>query len=71
MREFIPYGRQWIDEEDIRAVVRVLRSPWITQGPKVAEFEEAFASMWKTAKAKGISKKDIEQEIKAHRKENA
>jgi perosamine synthetase len=39
----IPYGRQWIDEEDIAAVVEVLRSDWLTTGPKVDEFEEAFA----------------------------
>jgi perosamine synthetase len=39
----IPYGRQWIDEEDIQAIVEVLRSDWLTQGPKVQEFEEAFA----------------------------
>ncbi|MHB8770856.1 MAG: UDP-4-amino-4,6-dideoxy-N-acetyl-beta-L-altrosamine transaminase [Syntrophales bacterium] len=37
----IPYGRQWIDEEDIRAVVAVLRSDWLTTGPKGAEFEGA------------------------------
>ncbi len=40
----IPYGRQFIDEEDIKAVVEVLRSPFITQGPKIAEFEEKLAS---------------------------
>jgi len=40
---FIPYGRQWIDEEDIRAVVKVLRSERLTQGSRVEEFEEAFA----------------------------
>src|ERR1700686_2624306 len=40
---FLPYGRQSIDEADIRAVVDVLRSDWLTTGPKVAEFEEAFA----------------------------
>lgn len=39
----IPYGRQWIDEEDIRAVVDVLRSDWITTGPKVSVFEQAVA----------------------------
>jgi perosamine synthetase len=39
----LPYGRQAIDEEDINAVVSVLRSDWVTQGPKVVEFEEAFA----------------------------
>jgi UDP-4-amino-4,6-dideoxy-N-acetyl-beta-L-altrosamine transaminase len=44
MQTFLPYGRQWIDEEDIKAVVEVLRSDWITQGPKIAEFEEKFAN---------------------------
>jgi perosamine synthetase len=40
----LPYGRQSIDEGDILAVVEVLRSDWITTGPKVGEFEEAFAA---------------------------
>jgi perosamine synthetase len=40
---FLPYGRQSIEESDIQAVVEVLRSDWVTTGPKVAEFEEAFA----------------------------
>src|SRR3984957_2905480 len=39
----LPYGRQTIDEDDIKAVVEVLRSDWLTTGPKVAGFEEAFA----------------------------
>jgi len=41
----IPYGKQSISEEDIRAVVDVLRSDFLTCGPKVDEFEEAFAEM--------------------------
>src|SRR5271165_2951381 len=45
----LPYGRQSIGEEDIQAVVDVLRSDWLTTGPKVAEFEEAFAA-WAGAK---------------------
>jgi perosamine synthetase len=40
---FIPYGRHEIDEDDIAAVVEVLRSDWLTTGPKVAEYEKAFA----------------------------
>jgi perosamine synthetase len=40
---FLPYGRQSVDEEDIRVVVEVLKSDWLTTGPKVPEFEEAFA----------------------------
>lgn len=39
----IPYSRQSIDEEDIQAVVEVLRSDWLTTGPKVDEFERVFA----------------------------
>ncbi len=39
----IPYGRQSIDARDIRAVARVLRSDWVTQGPWVRRFEEAFS----------------------------
>ena len=45
----LPYGRQSISEEDIQAVVGVLRSNWLTTGPKVSEFEEALAS-WVGAK---------------------
>lgn len=39
----IPYGRQSIDEDDIAAVVGVLKGDWLTQGPHVREFEEALA----------------------------
>lgn len=39
----IPYGRQDISEEDIRAVVEVLRSDWLTQGPAVERFEQDVA----------------------------
>jgi len=42
--KLLPYGHQWIDEEDIKAVSEVLRSDWITQGSKVVEFEKEFAS---------------------------
>lgn len=40
----LPYGHQSIEEEDIREVESVLRSDWITTGPKVVEFEKAFAA---------------------------
>lgn len=40
----LPYGRQSVDEADIQAVVQVLRSDWLTTGPKVTEFEESFAA---------------------------
>jgi UDP-4-amino-4,6-dideoxy-N-acetyl-beta-L-altrosamine transaminase len=40
----IPYGKQFISEEDIAAVTETLKSDFLTQGPKVKEFEESFAS---------------------------
>ena len=39
----IPYGRHYIDEADVEAVVDVLRHGALTQGPRIAEFEEALA----------------------------
>jgi len=39
----LPYGKQWIDEDDIRSVADVLRSDWLTTGPKISEFEGVFA----------------------------
>ncbi len=47
--KLLPYGRQSISDDDIQAVVDVLRSDWLTTGPKVAEFEEALAA-WVGAK---------------------
>ena len=41
--EMLPYGRQSLDKKDIEAVVDVLQSDWLTTGPKVGEFEAAFA----------------------------
>jgi dTDP-4-amino-4,6-dideoxygalactose transaminase len=43
MSNFIPYGRQSISEADIKAVVKVLRSDFLTQGPVVPNFEMAVA----------------------------
>ncbi|NLQ18793.1 UDP-4-amino-4,6-dideoxy-N-acetyl-beta-L-altrosamine transaminase [Marinomonas sp. M1K-6] len=42
--DFIPYGRQSISEEDIAAVVKSLRSDFLTQGPCVSEFEHALCT---------------------------
>ncbi|WP_071393413.1 UDP-4-amino-4,6-dideoxy-N-acetyl-beta-L-altrosamine transaminase [Bacillus tuaregi] len=41
---FLPYGRQWIDEEDIQAVVEVLKGEYLTTGPYITRFEKAVAS---------------------------
>src|SRR5690606_15861517 len=43
VNKIIPYGRQNIIDEDIQAVIETLRSDYLTQGPKIKEFEEAFA----------------------------
>lgn len=39
----LPYGRQWLEEEDIDAVLQVLRSDFITQGPQIDRFERKVA----------------------------
>lgn len=51
----LPYGRQYIDDADIEAVVEVLRSDWLTTGPKVDEFERAFAEFVGTDHAVAVS----------------
>lgn len=43
-RALLPYGHQSIDTNDVHQVIAVLQSEWLTTGPKVAEFEEAFAT---------------------------
>ena len=43
-KQVIPYGRQHLDQSDIDAVVNTLKADFLTQGPKVKAFEEAFAS---------------------------
>ena len=61
--KFIPYGHQWIDEEDIKEVVNALKSDWITTGPKVKEFEdkicEYIGCKYGTAVNSGTSALDI------------
>ncbi|MDX2171927.1 MAG: UDP-4-amino-4,6-dideoxy-N-acetyl-beta-L-altrosamine transaminase [Bacteroidota bacterium] len=44
MKHSIPYGKQHISPEDIDAVIQTLTSDFLTQGPKVKEFEDAFAN---------------------------
>lgn len=40
----LSYGRQWIFEEDIKEVAKVLKSDWLTQGPDIEKFEKAIAN---------------------------
>lgn len=41
--KYLPYGCQWIDDEDIKEVVKVFEGDWITQGPRIKQFEKAIA----------------------------
>jgi len=54
-RSILPYGRQLIEEADIAAVVAALRSDWLTTGPRIEEFERAFASRVEADHAVAVS----------------
>jgi perosamine synthetase len=41
--ELLPYGRQFVDQKDVQAVIDVLQSDWLTTGPTIVEFEKQFA----------------------------
>ena len=41
-KSFLPYGTQWLDEQEINEVIDSLKSSWITTGPKMRIFEENF-----------------------------
>lgn len=41
---YIPYGRQWIDDDDIKAVTEVLKGDYLTTGPFISSFEKAVAN---------------------------
>ena len=43
LEHFLPYSRQYIDKKDILEVSRTLKNVFITQGPKINEFEKSFA----------------------------
>ena len=53
--EFLPFSRPSIAEADISAVGEVLRSGWITTGPKAAEFEQRFCDYAGCGEAVGLS----------------
>lgn len=42
MSKFLPYGKQWIDDEDIAAVIKVLKGDFLTTGPTVDAFEQSL-----------------------------
>lgn len=45
MKDFIPYGTQWIDDSDIEAVKAVLQSNFLTQGPSILKFEKMITDL--------------------------
>lgn len=51
----LPYARQWIEDDDIEAVVAALRSDWLTTGPHVERFERAFAAAVGAREAVAVS----------------
>ncbi len=51
----IPYSRQSIDQQDIDAVVRVLRSGYLTQGPRIADFEQALCRVSRSSGAVAVN----------------
>jgi perosamine synthetase len=51
----LPYGHQWLDDDDIAAVVEVLQSDWMTTGPKVGQFERVFAEFVGAREAVAVS----------------
>ncbi|MFP4053770.1 MAG: UDP-4-amino-4,6-dideoxy-N-acetyl-beta-L-altrosamine transaminase [Phycisphaerae bacterium] len=54
-RRFVPYGRQWVDEDDVAAVLDVLRGDYLTTGPAVTRFEEALRAATGAAHALSVN----------------
>ncbi len=54
-RESLPYGKQWLDDDDVAAVAAVLRGDWLTTGPLVEEFETVLAARAGTRHATAVS----------------
>jgi perosamine synthetase len=51
----IPVMKPWFDESEVEAAAEAIRSGWVAQGPRVAEFEAAFATMVKAPAAVAVS----------------
>jgi perosamine synthetase len=51
----LPYGRQFVDDDDVAAVVAQLSDPWLTQGPTVAKFEAALCTLTGAKHAVAVS----------------
>lgn len=55
MSNFIPYGRQDIDQSDIELVTETLSSDWLTQGPRISQFESAISNYCQVKYAVAVS----------------
>ena len=55
MPKYIPYARQWVDDADIAAVIKTLRSDWLTCGPQVEAFEAAMCEITGTSQAVAVT----------------
>lgn len=55
MSNFIPYGRQDIDQSDIEFVTETLSSDWLTQGPRISQFESAISNYCQVKYAVAVS----------------
>jgi len=51
----IPYGKQYLDEDDFQSVLKILKSDWLTTGPKVDEFEKEFSNFTKSKYAIAVN----------------
>jgi UDP-4-amino-4,6-dideoxy-N-acetyl-beta-L-altrosamine transaminase len=51
----IPYGRQWIDDDDVKDVVEAIKSDWLTTGPAVERFEQALAEEFESTYGVAVS----------------
>lgn len=51
----LPYGRHWVDDDDVAAVVTSLKSGWVTTGPPIARFEQAVAAQVGAARGVAVS----------------
>jgi UDP-4-amino-4,6-dideoxy-N-acetyl-beta-L-altrosamine transaminase len=54
-KDFIPYGKQYIDDDDITAVANILRSPYLTTGPSIEQFEKKLCELANAKYAAAIS----------------
>jgi len=61
------YGKQSIDSGDVQEVMKVLESPFLTQGPKIEEFEQAICE-YTSAKYASMMESETEDTIRAVRK---